>query len=69
MYGTLEYGTFYDCPLSYIYCGRDIVQVNDKDEESPADGWEEGVFANKYDKLTSINLGGKLTKILYVRRD
>ena len=64
MYGILEYGTFYDCPLSYVYCGRDIVQVDDEDEVSPADGWEEGVFANKYDKLTAINLGGKLTKIL-----
>ncbi|MBO5685353.1 MAG: leucine-rich repeat domain-containing protein, partial [Alistipes sp.] len=64
MYGSSEYSTFYDCPLSNVYCGRDIVQVNDKDEVSPADGWEEGVFANKYDQLTSINLGGKLTKIL-----
>jgi hypothetical protein len=28
------------------------------------DTWEEGVFANKHDNLTSINLGGGLRNIL-----
>jgi hypothetical protein len=60
---TYEYGPFYDSPLTTIYCGRDIKQVDDDGVEKAADGWEEGVFANKHDQLNSINLGGKLTKI------
>ena len=63
-----EYGPFYDSPLSYIYCGRDIVQVDDDGNPSPADGWEEGVFTNfKYDESnfqTSLNIGPKVTKII-----
>ena len=61
---TYEYGPFYASPLTTIYCGRNIKQVDDDGVEKAADGWEEGVFANKHDQLNSINLGGKLTKIL-----
>ena len=62
-----EYGPFYDSPMSYIYFGRDIVQVDDDGNPSPADSWEEGVFAydfyNKSDLTTSLNIGSKVTKI------
>ena len=47
-WGNDEYGPFYDSPLTSIYCGRDFVQIDYKNNLSPADGWEEGVFANKY---------------------
>ena len=63
-----EYGPFYDSPLSYVYCGRDIAQVDDDGNPSSADGWEEGVFTNfKYDDssfYTSLNIGPKVTKII-----
>jgi hypothetical protein len=62
-----EYGPFYDSPMSYIYFGRDIVQVDDDGNPSPADSWEEGVFANDFYNqsglVTSLNIGPKVTKI------
>ena len=68
-YGTFddEHGPFYDSPLSYIYCGRDIAQVDDDGNPSLADSWEEGVFAydfyNQSGLVTSLNIGPKVTKI------
>ena len=66
--GTDEYGPFYDSPLTYIYCGRDIVQVDSKGNASVADSWEEGVFTNCGYKdagiIVSLNIGEKVTTIL-----
>jgi hypothetical protein len=65
--GTSEWGPFYDSPMSYIYFGRDIIQIDDKGNPSQADSWEEGVFANDFynesSLVTSLNIGPKVTKI------
>lgn len=62
-----EYGPFYDSPLTNVYLGRDIIQVDDDGVASAADGWEEGVFSNfKYDDenwKTSLSIGNKVTQI------
>lgn len=61
--GSDEYGPFYDSPLTDIYFGRDIIQVDDDGEPSVADSWEEGVFTNKGKKEVSLNIGPKVTAI------
>lgn len=62
-----EYGPFYDSPLTNVYLGRDIIQVDDDGVMSLADGWEEGVFSNfKYKDdawETSVSIGNQVTKI------
>ena len=62
-----EYGPFYDSPLTNIYCGRDFVQIDYQDNLSPADSWEEGIFANKFYKdesvALSVTIGPKVTAI------
>ena len=65
--GSDEYGPFYDSPLTNVYLGRDIIQVDDDGDTSAADGWEEGVFSNfKYKDETwetTFSIGNKVTKI------
>lgn len=60
-----EWGPFYDSPLATVTLKRDINYVMDANNKPfTPDEWDEGVFANEHDELTSINLNANLTKIL-----
>ena len=61
---TYEYGTFYDSPLQTVSLRRELIYKDKNGNDFTPDGWEEGVFANKHDNFTSINLGGNLRNIL-----
>lgn len=62
-----EYGPFYDSPLTQIYCGRNIVQVDDEGEPSPANASVEGVFTNcGYTNMNTpvkLDIGPQVTTI------
>jgi hypothetical protein len=60
-----EWGPFYDSPLATVTLKRDINYVMDANNKPfTPDEWDEGVFANEHDVLTTINLNANLTKIL-----
>ena len=60
-----EWGPFYDSPLAKVTLKRDINYVMDANNKPfTPDEWDEGVFANEHDVLTTINLNANLTKIL-----
>ena len=61
---TYEYGTFYDSPLQTVSLRRELIYKDKNGNDFTPDGWEEGIFANKHDNFTSINLGGSLRNIL-----
>jgi hypothetical protein len=62
-----KWGPFYDSPLSDIYCGRNIVQIDQTGEIFTADAWDKGVFANKFYNdnsiTTSLSIGPKVIMI------
>ena len=62
-----KWGPFYDSPLSNIYCGRNIVQIDQTGEIFTADAWDKGVFANKFYNdnsiTTSLSIGPKVIMI------
>lgn len=59
--GTFEYGPFYDSPLASITLKREIKYKDMYGNPFTPDGWEEGIFANKFydedDLTTNVSLG------------
>lgn len=52
-----EYGPFYDSPLESITLDRELIYMDDYGQEFTPDGWEEGLFANKfYDDVASVSV-------------
>ena len=59
-----KWGPFYDSPLSDIYCGRNIVQVDEAGEALSPDEWDKGLFAyssyNNTNLTTKVSVGPKV---------